>query len=148
VGQWCDGDGTMRVRALSATGDYTFGQGQANYLVNSPAAVAQLVVTSLLLLQGEWYLDVTQGMPWVPDVLGVGTTNIYDKIIQAYVLSVQGVTGITEYSSSLNTNRRSLTVTMTLDTLYGPTEQITLRQIGAKPFILGSSLLGGTDVLG
>lgn len=113
----------MRVRALSATGDYTFGQSQANFLVDSSAAVAQLVRTNLLLLQGEWFLDVTYGMPWFQGVLGVGTKNVYDMLIQANVLSTPGVSKILNYSSDLQ--GRALSVAMTLQTKFS-TEPVTV----------------------
>lgn len=40
----------MRYRVLSPTGDYTFGQGPGEFLVNSPAAVAQAIGTRLRLM--------------------------------------------------------------------------------------------------
>lgn len=109
----------MRYRALDVNGDYTFGQGSDNFLVDSPACVAQAVRTALLLWKGEWYLDTTAGMPWATDVLGTGTDSLYDEAIKAKIQSVQGVTDIVNYSSSLNTATRALIVDCTIDTLYG-----------------------------
>lgn len=112
----------MRYRALDANGDYTFGQGQANFLVNSPAAVAQLVATRLRLWTGEWFLDVTDGTPWLQDVIGKGTGPIYDLAIQQRILGTQGVTSINGYSSSLNRATRKLAISVTeLVTIYGKT---------------------------
>jgi hypothetical protein len=56
----------MRYRKLDANGDYTFGGGSNDFLVNTPETVAQAVMTRLNLLQGEWFLDTTAGMPWSP----------------------------------------------------------------------------------
>lgn len=109
----------MRYRALDANGDYTFGQGSDNFLVDNPACVAQAVKTGLLLWQGEWYLDTTAGMAWGTQVLGSGTQSLYDQAIKAKILSVQGVKDIVSYSSSLNTANRVLTVDCTVDTIYG-----------------------------
>jgi len=109
----------MRYRARDANGDYTFGQGSANFLVDSPACVAQAVQTALLLWVGEWYLDTTAGTPWATQVLGVGTVPLYDAAIKAKILSVQGVQDIASYSSSLNTATRVLTIDCTIDTIYG-----------------------------
>lgn len=158
MGQRGHGDCPVRVRALSASGDFQFGQSQANFIVNSPAMVEQLVTTRLRLLQGEWFLDTTIGMPWIPDVLGVGTVNIYDKIIQAQVLSTPGMTpggSIAAYQSSLTTPTRMLTVSMTLITSFGPvlgpngqpSQTILPLRVGG-PFILNSGILGGGSVLG
>lgn len=116
----------MRVRAQSPTGDMRFGQSGADFLVNSPAAVAQLVLTWLLLWQGSWFLDTTVGTPYATDVLGYGTKGVYDLAIQNQVLNTQGVTGISAYSSTLDTAARTLTVTMTIETQFGTAEPMTV----------------------
>lgn len=101
----------MLYRTLDANGDYQLG----SFLSNSPAAVAQAVQTRLLLWRGEWFLDVTDGTPYMQDVLGHGTN--YDLEIQDRILSTPGVTEITSYSSSVV--NRALSVQCTLNTLYG-----------------------------
>lgn len=111
----------MRYRALSATGDYTFGQGQANFLVNSPAAVGQSVLTRLKLWRGEWFLDTSVGTPWLTEVMGKNTQSIYDRAVQTIVIQTVGVTSIATYNSVLDTAARSLAVTMTINTQYGAT---------------------------
>lgn len=112
----------MRYRALSATGDYTFGHGNANFLVNSPATVAQAVLTRLSLWRGQWWLDLTVGMPWLEDVIGKNTGPIYDIQIQQYILATQGVSQIQGYSSSLNRTTRALKVSIAnLVTIFGST---------------------------
>jgi hypothetical protein len=109
----------MRYRALDANGDYSGGRGSGNFLINSPACVAQSVLTRLKLWQGQWFLDVTEGTPWLQSILGKTTKQAYDLAIRARVLATNGVTGIASYSSTLNTVTRALTVTMTIDTQFG-----------------------------
>ena len=87
----------MRVRAL-VNGHMTFGRGATNFLVNSPAAVAQLVQSRLLLFTGEWYLDKTVGMPWGTQVLGKNTGATYDLAIRQCILNTEGVLSIVSYS--------------------------------------------------
>jgi hypothetical protein len=111
----------MRVRALSATGDYTFGRGQGNFLVSTPAAVAQLVQTGLMLAQGEWFLDKYAGTPWSSQILGYGTAPTYDMAIRAQILATPGVTAINSYSSNLNAATRQLTVVVGIQTQFGAT---------------------------
>ncbi len=112
----------MRYRTLSPTGDYTFGQGQLNFLINSPEAVAQVVQTSLLLWLGEFYLDLTVGMPYPEGVLGKHSKDQADQTIIAYIESQQGVVDIENFSSTINPNNRKYTsVSGTLNTIYGPT---------------------------
>lgn len=101
----------MIYRQLDAQGDYQLGR----FLSNSPAAVAQAVLTRLQLWQGEWFLDTSDGTPYLQGVLGHHTN--YDLEIQARILGTPGVIEITDYASSVA--NRALAVTCTLNTLYG-----------------------------
>lgn len=110
----------MRYRILSSNDDYVFGQGPAEFLVDTPATVGQAVRTRLRLSQGEWFLDATDGTPYLTEILGEGTQSLYDSAIKERVLETPGVTSIDDYSSTLDQSR-ALTVTMTISTLYGQT---------------------------
>lgn len=103
---------------LSPTGDYIFGQGMGEFLINTPQAVAQAVQTRLQLSQGEWFLDTAEGTPYATQVLGAGTLDLYDQAIKERILETPGVTGFVSYASLLDDSRR-LTVVCTIDTLYG-----------------------------
>lgn len=105
----------MRYRALSPSGDYLFGR-PATFLVNSPAAVAQLVKTRLGLYAGEWFLDTREGLD-LSRILGYGTQGTRDIEIKRRILDTPGVRGISAYSSTAS-NRRFL-VSATIDTIYG-----------------------------
>lgn len=109
----------MRYRALDANGDYSFGSNDAEFLVNSPEAVAQAVKTRFELMTGEWFLDLTEGTPYKGQILGEGTQALYDQAIQERILGTEGVTGIADYSSSLA--GRNLTVSASISTVYGST---------------------------
>lgn len=100
----------MRYRRLDQNGDYTFGQGSANFWVDDPRGVAQSIVTRLLLWTGEWFLDLTVGTPYAQQVLGYGTQGLYDKVLQARILGTSGVTGLIEYQSEFDPETRKLTV--------------------------------------
>lgn len=106
----------MRVRKL-IDGDMVFGHGQADLLVNSSEAVAQVVSTRLLLLQGEWFLDVTDGLPFSTAIAGYNTRSTYDLAIRERILDTQGVLSIDEYSSDLVDRR--LSVSARISTVYG-----------------------------
>lgn len=111
----------MRYRALDENGDYSFGNGSANFLVDSPDAVAQLVLTRLKLWTGEWFLDTTEGTPYKTQVLGKGTNATRDIAIQERILDTQGVKGIVDYASIVDPSTRAFTVAATIDTIYGQT---------------------------
>lgn len=109
----------MKYRKLDASGDYSFGNGSADFWIDVPDGVAQSVQTRLFLFEGEWFLDETEGMGWKTQVLGVRTANTRDPSIRSRVLGTQGVTAITEYSSSLDRDTRAFSVNLTIDTIYG-----------------------------
>lgn len=135
----------MRVRAQDANGDYIFGRGKSEFLVNSSACVAQAVLTALKLFQGEWFLDNTAGMPWVEKVLGFNTQDVYDLAIKSLVLSMQGVQAINTYSSVLSASSRKLTVTMTIATQFGTTGVTAPVFVGLAP---GGYGVGGFGLQG
>lgn len=112
----------MRYRKLSPTGDYTFGNGQLDFYNNVPAAVGQAVETGLMLWQGEWYLDTSQGTPYVAGVLGKTPQATADATIQNQVINTQGVTDISSYKSTVDDQKRAFTVELSIDTIYGPTQ--------------------------
>jgi hypothetical protein len=122
----------MRVRRQNASGDYTFGHGSKDFIADQPAAVAQLLSNTLAISEGTWYLDVTFGTPWWQKILGY-TTAMYDAAIKDTILSVNGVTGLTNYTSYLDAASRGLTVTGDVQTIYGSTEVTIPVTTGVRP---------------
>jgi len=108
---------TIRYRRLDASGDAIFGHSSADFLVDSPEAVAQAVLTRLRMLRGEWFLDSTEGTPWATEILGEHTGSTYDFAIRERISGTSGVTEIVSYTSSLS--GRALAVSATLNTAYG-----------------------------
>jgi hypothetical protein len=111
----------MRYRKEDANGDYVFGNQGADFYRDQPEAVAQAVKTRLGLYTGEWFLDTTDGTPWRTEVLGKYTKDTYDAIIKARILDTQGVDEILAYSSSFDGNTRVLSISATINTIYGQT---------------------------
>lgn len=111
----------MLYRRLDPQGDMQFGQGRGDFLKDTPDTVAQAVVTRLRLLVGEWFLDLQEGTPWRPAVLGKHTQDTYDAAIRTRILDTQGVVKIAAYESRFNPDTRTLSVSVRIDTVYGPT---------------------------
>lgn len=107
----------MRYRALDENGDYTFGRGKDNFLVNSPDMVRQSIQTRLLLIRGEWFLDKTEGTPW-DKVIGKGTNKTHDLVIQTRILQTKGVSSIVQYQSQVDPVTRSLSIAALVITIY------------------------------
>jgi hypothetical protein len=113
----------MRVRQLSTTGDYQFGQSQFDFLVNVPTAVGQVVQTSLKLWLGEFFLNINAGVPYIQGVLGYHSQAQADAVIKAYIAQQQGVVNVVDFESKIDPETRAyLVVSCTINTLYGQTE--------------------------
>lgn len=112
----------MRYRKLSPTGDYTFGNGQADFYRDQPEAVGQAVQTRLLLWLGEWFLNIEEGTPFMQGILGKYSKTEADVTIQQRILGTQGLTDIENYESILDADNRALSVVQCdINTIYGPT---------------------------
>jgi hypothetical protein len=137
---------TLRVRALDANGDYRFGGGASEFLVDSPAAVQQKLKTRLLLFQGEWFLDSAAGTPWFQQILGRhasgpprGTERnvgqIYDIALKTVLSNTRGVSQILKYSSTFNSSTRSLNVTATILTIFSTTPIEFIQSVPVAPVV-------------
>lgn len=111
----------MRYRKLSSSGDYVFGNGGLDYLVNSPETVGQAVLTRLRLRLGEWFMNTSDGTAWQTQILGHHTEGSRDLTIQDRVLGTVNLTRIVEYASQFDPLTRTYKVQMTVDTAYGET---------------------------
>ncbi|MNK60458.1 hypothetical protein D3C87_795920 [compost metagenome] len=114
----------MRNRAMDAEDDYVFGPG-SRFLVNSPQAVAQAVLTRMRLWTNEWFLNEREGLD-VPRILGNRTALTRDWAVQRRILGTPGVKAILSYTSTVEVNGRSFRVSANIDTIYG---QVTLDEV-------------------
>jgi hypothetical protein len=110
----------MMYRRLDADRDFTLGHGSADHLTDVPEAVAQAVSTRLAQLAGEWFLDLTDGTPYVQGVFGKHTKQSYDLVLQSRILDTEGCAAILSYESDFDPDTRKLTVSVEIDTIYGP----------------------------
>lgn len=109
----------MRYRKLSADGDYTFGQGQSNFYIDVPDAVGQAAKTRLLLMAGEWFLDVEEGTPYGTDILGAHTQATRDDAVKNRIMKTEGFLRLAAYQSLVS--GRNFSVQAVIDTIYGET---------------------------
>lgn len=142
---------TFRVRAQDANSDYSWGQGALDFLVDSPAAVAQVVETRLLLFQGEWAFDLRNGTPWMQSILGKSSPAQRNQAIRARILSTPFVLSLENFSATVNVANRSLSVSGFINTAFGgpiPFGPVPFSLTPQGPFQLGFSPLGGSQGAG
>lgn len=83
-------------------GDWDFGSG----LLEDLASVRERVRERLLFLAGEWYSDSRLGTPYESQVLGRSyNPSITRQALDAAVISVDGVTGISDVSMEVDAGR-------------------------------------------
>jgi hypothetical protein len=106
----------------------TFGYGQAN-IADTQEATAQKVMTRLYLLRGEWFLDTDAGVPYTQQIGGVKPAPLQftEAILKQTILETEGVAEILTFELQLNNQNRVASVTATVATIYGTTENIKVR---------------------
>lgn len=113
----------MRVRKLSPSGDFTFGQSALNYWKDVPQAVGQVVQTTLELWLGEFFLNLNAGTPYPEGVLGFKSQAEADLTITSTIINVQGMVGIQNFESTFDPiTRKYQVVEGDLNTIYGQTQ--------------------------
>ncbi|MEQ4915964.1 hypothetical protein [Morganella morganii] len=100
-------------------GDYTFGH--SRFSKDTPETVAMAVKSRLRLWLGEWFLDDREGTPHAQKGLGKNPAQGYALAVKERILNTPGVTKITAFGLDMNTSMRKVTITATIDTLYGET---------------------------
>lgn len=111
----------MQYRLLDENKDYSFGKGSQN-MITGTEAVAQAIYTRLLLLQGEWWEDLDDGLPLMQRILGFrNTQQAADLLIRQRILGTTGVNDLYNFSSEFDPATRAYTFSCTVNTIYGET---------------------------
>ncbi len=94
----------MRIRQNDPiTNDWTFGNGQNNYLVNNDA-VAQLIKTRILSFLNDCFYAVTEGIDWL-NFIGSKNQVGLKLAITSTILNTPNVTGLLQLDLNLSSNR-------------------------------------------
>lgn len=115
----------MRYRRLDQNGDYTFGGGSTN-IIHDKEACAQAIRTRLLLLLGEWWEDLKDGLPLFQDILAQRTIKYAEKVLHERIEGTQHVNKITFFQSYFNNDDRQYYFLAIVDTDFG---EITLKEV-------------------
>jgi hypothetical protein len=107
----------MKVRALDSLGDWSFGHGIQCYK-SDIEALKQSVVTRLKQWKNNCFFAMDDGVDWANE-LDIGTKGALDLDVKRVILQTGGVLRISEYTSTLDTDTRALSIDAHLDTIYG-----------------------------
>jgi hypothetical protein len=111
----------ITVRALDpVTNDPLQGNSQNNF-VSDLEAVIQIIRTRLLLFQGEWFLDLFDGLPMFQSILGASGSQrniqIVINIISQRISGTPFVTGINSITATYK--NRNFTFSARVETAFG-----------------------------
>lgn len=113
---------TISVRRLDANYEPVYGQGQLAFLTDLDA-VAQIILTTVRLLEGEWWEDVTQGTPLFQTILGTTAgqkaLQASSAALQARIESVPFVTSLSNVSASFSKTDRTFSFSCLVQTQFG-----------------------------
>lgn len=110
----------MTFRGLTASGDWTWGNGVQNYLVNEPAIEAN-IQTALQIFLGECFWATNFGVDWITLLGSAGEAQTAANIIlQTRTIIVQafGVTAINSVTPSFVSATRKFSLAYHIDTIF------------------------------
>lgn len=111
---------------LDANGDLVVENGDLVFS-RGVAAVAQSIRIAIQLFEGEWFLDLSAGMPWYRSILGrrFDETAMRAAFRDA-ILTAPGVASLTSLTSTLDVAARRLRVSWAAIAEFGDTVADTL----------------------
>lgn len=112
----------MKYRKLDENGDYTFGNNSFDY-IEKDEAIAQAIKTKLYLFYGEWWEDISLGLPMFQSILGqVSNNNLRQTVILLCAEQISLVEGVASVDSiSVDISARKLGLTIDVTTVNGTT---------------------------
>lgn len=76
--------------------------------VTGPEELAQRIATTLNLVRGEWFLEITRGLPWQETILTKHQdTTTVDAVLRAEIASIEGVAQVLAYASEYDPQSRT-----------------------------------------
>lgn len=121
----------MKTRGIDANGDWLFGKGQSDFVVNE-AAIAQNIQTQLQSFLGDCFFDTSLGVDWF-NLMGTKNQLQLQLSVTATILGVYGVTSLASPAIvNLDANRRNILIEYSVNTIFTGTS--------------GSSLVGIANI--
>ena len=111
-------------RRLDSDWDMVFGQGKSDYLTGIDA-VAQAIKTRLKLYTGEWWKDQTDGLQlFLGGKADQRAQLMMKRLIQERITNTPHVLGITQITSSMDSQTRKFSFRCIADTDQGQIEVV------------------------
>ena len=97
-------------------------------LCTGMTALRQAIDLALKQIQGEWFLNALDGLPYTTDILGKNTQKLADieARYRARLLAITGVDSVTSLQLVYDGSSRRLTVTWVLTSAFGQLKGLTV----------------------
>jgi len=96
---------------LTSSHDIDLSTGDLNLFSNIENLAVQMVKINLLLFKGEWFRDVSIGIPYIQEIFGnKDTKSAADANIKSTILNTDNIRSITNYTSTINPSTRTFLV--------------------------------------
>lgn len=113
----------MKVRRLDNQHDWCFGHGRADYAIKS-GAINQSVLTRLLSLRYDWFLNRQHGVRWLDYLCKNPNLIMMEAEIKNTVLNTHGVLQLTQFDLQLNPDTRKFTISLAYIDIYGKENEV------------------------
>ena len=107
----------MKIRKLDGLHDWTFGAGKQNYAVDE-IAVEENIQTRVLSWQGDCFFALQEGIDW-RNLLDKNQQENIELAVAEMILRSYGVIGINMLQSVLDDTSRNLSLSYSINTIYG-----------------------------
>jgi len=95
--------------------------------VSEGAHAVQHLRTRLRFFLGEWFLDLTVGVPYLQQILKKPFDMAkVEALIKSEILNTPDIEKLTRFESSFNGETRKLTINVDAETSYGLVEGVTI----------------------
>jgi uncharacterized linocin/CFP29 family protein len=111
--------------ALDTTTHDTVFEGYDEAIVEDLAQCIQFVKITVLLILGELFDDISQGIDYFGVFGNKGNISVLDAMIKSAIKHSHEVTDILFYSSTVDKANRSVSISWKIATIYGESETIT-----------------------
>jgi hypothetical protein len=117
----------MIMRALTPSGDWTFGSGVANYTTGEDA-VEENILTWLKSWVNNCFFALKDGIDW-QNLLDVGQKANLEDAIRVGILQRYGVVGVNRLDVVFDPRKRHISIVANITTIYSPSFLLQLSQI-------------------
>ena len=107
----------MKVRAIDQSHDWTFGNNQSDYL-DASAAIKQRVLTSVLSVRNDWFLNLAHGIDWINYMGRAANLALLEEDLKSAILKVDGVYRINNIVIDLQREKRKATISIEYTDIY------------------------------